>query len=64
MKNSFIFLIIFIFNNVSNFGKPNTDYDFQSKDPSEAHKELNKIQEEQTKLSKQINKKVLSMFEK
>jgi len=46
------------------FGKPNTDFDFKARSPQEAQKELTSLQEEQAKLSKQINKKVMSMFEK
>ena len=46
------------------FGKSNTEYDFKTRNPQEAQKELNRLQDEQAKLSKQINKKVMSMFEK
>eukprot|EP01114_Cavostelium_apophysatum_P019873 TRINITY_DN6515_c0_g1_i1.p1 TRINITY_DN6515_c0_g1~~TRINITY_DN6515_c0_g1_i1.p1 ORF type:complete len:1177 (+),score=479.47 TRINITY_DN6515_c0_g1_i1:127-3657(+) len=46
------------------FGKPHTDYDFKARDPQEAHRMLTNLQDEQGKLSKQINKKVMSMFEK
>jgi structural maintenance of chromosome 2 len=46
------------------FGKPHTDYDFKSQNPQEALRELTRLQEEQAKLSKQINKKVMSMYEK
>jgi len=46
------------------FGKPKTDYDFQAQDPEKAEKRLLTLQEEQDALSKSINKKVMSMFEK
>jgi len=46
------------------FGKPKTDYDFQAQDPEKAEKRLLALQEEQDTLSKSINKKVMSMFEK
>lgn len=46
------------------FGRPHTDYDFKARDPQEAQRQLVTLQDEQSKLSKQINKKVMSMFEK
>jgi len=46
------------------FGKPQTDYDFKTRDPQEASKKLTQLKEDQQKLSKQINKKVMSMYEK
>jgi len=46
------------------FGKAHTDYDFTSHDPNLAKKKLSKLGEQQEKLSKSINKKVLNMFEK
>jgi len=46
------------------FGKVGTEYDFKTKDPIKAQERLAKIQEEQAKLTKNINKKVMSMFEK
>ncbi len=46
------------------FGKANTDYDWKAHNPNEAQKELTRLQEEQSKLSKSINKKVMSMYEK
>jgi structural maintenance of chromosome 2 len=48
----------------ASFGKPDTDFDFRSRDPHKAQERLHKIGEEQTKLSKSINRKVMSMFEK
>lgn len=46
------------------FGKPNSDYDFKARDPKEAQKKLKKIIQDQEKLSKSVNKKVMTMFEK
>jgi len=46
------------------FGKSHSDYDFTARNPTESQKELTKLQGEQARLSKQINKKVMSMFEK
>jgi len=46
------------------FGKEGTDYDFKANDPSEASLSLTKIQEELSKLSRSINKKVMAMLEK
>lgn len=54
----------FVFLTNRYFGKANTEYDFKTRNPQEAQKELNRLQDEQAKLSKQINKKVMSMFEK
>ncbi|EGC37686.1 hypothetical protein DICPUDRAFT_29916 [Dictyostelium purpureum] len=46
------------------FGKPNGDFDFKAINPERANAELIKLQEEQEKLSKSINRKVMSMFDK
>ena len=46
------------------FGRPGSDYDFESRSPEEAQKEYAALTEAQDKLSKSINKKVLSMFDK
>eukprot|EP01132_Coremiostelium_polycephalum_P001504 gene1504-1896_t len=46
------------------FGKLHGDYDFTSQDPQAAHKKLKELVEQQDTLSKTINKKVLSMFDK
>lgn len=57
-------LFFFPFIQYSFFGKPNTAFDFKARDPEQVQKQLNELQEEQMKLSKQVNKKVMSMFEK
>lgn len=49
---------------LSLFGKAGSDYDFKARNAAEASRDLTKMQDEQAKLSKQINKKVMSMFEK
>jgi len=46
------------------FGKPHTDYDFDSRDIEKAQQRLKKLQEAQNKLSQKINKKVMGMIEK
>ncbi|KAM9976714.1 hypothetical protein ACTFIR_010558 [Dictyostelium discoideum] len=46
------------------FNRPGSDFDFNATDPSKANSEYIKLQEEQEKLSKTINRKVMSMFEK
>eukprot|EP00743_Colponemidia_sp_Colp-15_P003700 GILK01003992.1.p1 GENE.GILK01003992.1~~GILK01003992.1.p1 ORF type:complete len:1230 (+),score=358.28 GILK01003992.1:523-3690(+) len=46
------------------FGKPHTDYDFSARNPEEVRSRLDSLVEEQARLSKRINKKVMSMFEK
>lgn len=46
------------------FGEKNTAYDFTEKDPEECRKRLNKLEENQAKISKSINMKVLNMFGK
>ena len=48
----------------SRFGQLNTEYDFTSKDPVKAIKELQKQEEIQQNLAKRINKKVIAMFDK
>ncbi|KAN0047727.1 hypothetical protein ACTA71_002112 [Dictyostelium dimigraforme] len=46
------------------FNRPGSDFDFNATNPSKANAEFIKLQEEQEKLSKTINRKVMSMFEK
>ncbi|KAH7404318.1 hypothetical protein KP509_15G020500 [Ceratopteris richardii] len=46
------------------FGKPGTDYNFESRNPAAARAELDDKQAEQSNLEKRINKKVITMFEK
>ncbi|KAL2326443.1 hypothetical protein Fmac_025501 [Flemingia macrophylla] len=46
------------------FGRSGTDYDFSSRNPSNAREELEKLQAEQSGLEKRVNKKVMAMFEK
>jgi hypothetical protein len=40
------------------FGRRMTDYDFESMDPAKSQDRLRKLQDEQQKLAKKINKKV------
>jgi structural maintenance of chromosome 2 len=47
-----------------NFGKTGTEFDFSTKNPTEATTKLNTLMNQQQKLSKSINRKVLSMFDK
>ncbi len=46
------------------FGMAKTEYDFSATDPAQANKRLAQLQEEQDRLTKSLNKKVMSMFEK
>eukprot|EP01052_Picozoa_sp_SAG31_P031724 SAG31_NODE_3394_length_4324_cov_3.093964_2_plen_535_part_00 len=46
------------------FGQPKTDYDFERRNPEGARQKLAALEAEQEALSKKINKKVMSMFEK
>jgi len=46
------------------FGKEGGDYDFEASDPSEMSHQLKSLQDEQTKLEKRTNKKVMGMIEK
>eukprot|EP00903_Cladosiphon_okamuranus_P020312 g18637.t1 len=46
------------------FGRPQTDYDFEARDPHVAQANLKSLREEQASLSKKINKKVMGMIEK
>ncbi len=46
------------------FGRRNGDYDFEGTDPGKAQQRLQKLGEEQEKLGKKVNKKVMGMFEK
>ncbi|KAF5947701.1 hypothetical protein HYC85_013658 [Camellia sinensis] len=46
------------------FGRRGTDFDFASCDPHTARKDFEKLQAKQSGLEKQVNKKVMEMFEK
>mmetsp|Transcript_33990 Transcript_33990/g.79502 ORF Transcript_33990/g.79502 Transcript_33990/m.79502 type:complete len:1210 (-) Transcript_33990:177-3806(-) len=46
------------------FGKKGTDFDFQANNPDEAKGRLNDMESQQKKLSKNINKKAMAMFDK
>jgi len=46
------------------FGNPKSDYDFSATDPAQANKRFAQLQEDQDRLTKTLNKKVMSMFEK
>ena len=46
------------------FGRAGSEFDFKAKDTKAATKQLSQLQETQANLSKKINKKVMSMFEK
>lgn len=46
------------------FGREHTDYDFRRREPSAASRRLVELKEEQSLLSKKINKKVMGMIEK
>ncbi|GMP69886.1 hypothetical protein CsSME_00028972 [Camellia sinensis var. sinensis] len=46
------------------FGRSGTDFDFASCDPHTARKDFEKLQAKQSGLEKQVNKKVMEMFEK
>ncbi|GBG85995.1 hypothetical protein CBR_g40808 [Chara braunii] len=46
------------------FGKPGTDYDFNSRNAKEAHRLYEAKEAEYSSLEKRVNKKVISMFEK
>lgn len=48
----------------SSFGQKNSDYDFGRRNPEAIREKLADLQAEQDELSKKINKKVMSMFEK
>lgn len=45
------------------FGQPHTDFDFNERDPKEAEKLLAALEQEQAKLSRKINKKVLALMD-
>lgn len=47
----------------SYFGNPNSDYNFNDKNPKEVSKKLKQLEEEQESLSRKINKKVMGMIE-
>lgn len=46
------------------FGKPHTDYDFSAKNPDQAKKRLNELEAAQSKISRNVNKKVMGMIDK
>eukprot|EP00958_Prasinococcus_capsulatus_P019684 scaffold2455_cov387-Prasinococcus_capsulatus_cf.AAC.15 len=46
------------------FGVPDSEYDFESEDPIAAKSELKKAESAQDKLAKNVNKKVMTMFDK
>eukprot|EP00741_Cyanophora_paradoxa_P002664 tig00000615_g2585.t1 len=46
------------------FGKPHTDFDFAAKNPAQQQQRLKNLQEENTKLSRKVNKRAMGMFEK
>jgi structural maintenance of chromosome 2 len=46
------------------FGKPQSDYDFATRDLKQVELKLKALEEEQDRLAKTINKKVLNMLEK
>ena len=46
------------------FGRAHTGYDFEAQSLSEAQARLAHLEQEQVKLAKRINKKVMGMFEK
>jgi structural maintenance of chromosome 2 len=46
------------------FGKPQSDYDFATRDLKQVELKLKHLEEEQDRLAKTINKKVLNMLEK
>jgi structural maintenance of chromosome 2 len=46
------------------FGKPKTDYDFNNRDVRQVELKLKTMEEEQDRLAKTINKKVMNMFSK
>merc|ERR1712113_634030 len=46
------------------FGKAGTDFDFEANDYQENKKRLDSLDTQQKKLSKNINKKAMAMFEK
>lgn len=46
------------------FGNPDSAFDFQKNNPEEAERRLQKIEQEQEKLKKVLNSKVMNMFEK
>ncbi len=45
------------------FGQPGTDFDFQTRDVNQCYKRLKVLKNDQDKLSKKINKKVMGMIE-
>eukprot|EP01116_Phalansterium_solitarium_P024546 TRINITY_DN9018_c0_g1_i1.p1 TRINITY_DN9018_c0_g1~~TRINITY_DN9018_c0_g1_i1.p1 ORF type:complete len:1029 (-),score=578.04 TRINITY_DN9018_c0_g1_i1:534-3620(-) len=46
------------------FGTANSEYNFEQHEPQLAQRQLSQLHEEQARLAKQINRKVMSMFEK
>ena len=51
-------------NEMKDFGKKGSDYDWESNDPSEMFEEYEKARGTIDMLSKKVNKKVMQMFEK
>mmetsp|Transcript_6733 Transcript_6733/g.15727 ORF Transcript_6733/g.15727 Transcript_6733/m.15727 type:complete len:1178 (-) Transcript_6733:176-3709(-) len=46
------------------FGKPGSDYDWSATDPKRARERMKEVAEQQERLGKKINKKVMGMFDK
>merc|ERR1719316_840066 len=46
------------------FGKPGTDFDFEAHDYQQSKERFTKLTQQQSRLSKSINKKAMAMFEK
>eukprot|EP00899_Mesostigma_viride_P003874 jgi/Mesvir1/13488/Mv16537-RA.1 len=46
------------------FGKPGSDYDFNARSPEESRAQLEEATKQQESLSKRVNKRVMSMFDK
>jgi len=46
------------------FGKPHTDFDFNAKSPNDAEARLRKLEEAQSQMSRNVNKKVMGMIGK
>ena len=56
-------LFVFSTPSCSLFGQPGTDYDFSTMNHKQASKNLEKLRQQQDKLSRSINQKVMNMFE-
>jgi len=48
----------------AHFGKPGTDFDFEAHDYQQSKERFTKLTQQQSRLSKSINKKAMAMFEK